>query len=72
MLQSLFFNNFKCESRGSGNATNATMGSNVQQTQYKAIINGTTPTTSLYLEYTPIDWLNLPLNLPPFTQFLVR
>ena len=72
LLQNLYFNNFKCESRGSGNASNATVGSTGQQTQYKAIINGTTPTTSLYLEYTPIDYLNLPLNTPPFTQFLVR
>ena len=72
LLQNLYFNNFKCESRGSANATNATVGSTGQQSQYKAIINGTTPTTSLYLEYTPIDYLNLPLNTPPFTQFLVR
>lgn len=72
LLQNLYFNNFKCESQGSGNATNATVGSRVQQTQYKAITNGTTPTSSLYLEYTPIDYLNLPLNTPPFTQFLVR
>lgn len=73
LLQNLFFNNFKCEPRGSGSAGNATVGSNgQQQTQYKAIVNGTTPTSSIYLEYTPIDYLNLPVNTPPFTQFLVR
>ena len=67
------FNNLVCNSHG--NASNHSAGSTSpaqQQPQYTATINGTIDTTSIYLEYTPIDYFNVPVNTPPFSQFLVR
>ena len=69
-VQKLLFNNFVCEAYGSGNAS--INGSTAEQTEYEAFVGTAAPTTTIYLEYTPITYVNLPVNLNPFTQFLVR
>ncbi len=69
-MQNLLFNNFVCEAYGSGNAS--INGSTAEQTDYEAFFGTAAPTTTIYLEYTPITYVNLPVNLNPFTQFLVR
>ncbi len=69
-VQNLLFNNFVCEAYGSGNAS--INGSTAEQTEYEAFVGTAAPTTTIYLEYTPITYVNLPVNLNPFTQFLVR
>ncbi len=69
-MQNLLFNNFVCEAYGSGNAS--INGSTAEQTEYEAFVGIAAPTTTIYLEYTPITYVNLPVNLNPFTQFLVR
>ena len=69
-LQNLLFNNFVCEEYGSGNSS--LNGTTAEQTEYEAFVGAVAPTTSIYLEYTPITYVNLPVNLNPFTQFLVR
>ncbi len=69
-VQNLLFNNFVCEAYGSGNAS--INGSTAEQTEYEAFVGTEAPTTTIYLEYTPITYVNLPVNLNPFTQFLVR
>ena len=69
-VQKLLFNNFVCEAYGSGNAS--INGSTVEQTEYEAFVGTAAPTTTIYLEYTPITYVNLPVNLNPFTQFLIR
>ena len=69
-MQNLLFNNFVCEAYGSN--SNSSNGSAVEDTQYQAFVGTAAHTTSIYLEYTPITYVNLPVNLNPFTQFLVR
>ncbi|KAL0047042.1 hypothetical protein WJX82_004893 [Trebouxia sp. C0006] len=69
-VSNLLFNNFVCEAYGSGNAS--INGSTAEQTEYEAFVGTAAPTTTIYLEYTPITYVNLPVNLNPFTQFLVR
>ena len=69
-LQNLLFNNFVCEEYGSSNSS--LNGTTAEQTEYEAFVGAVAPTTSIYLEYTPITYVNLPVNLNPFTQFLVR
>ncbi|KAL0025951.1 hypothetical protein WJX77_006909 [Trebouxia sp. C0004] len=69
-VSNLLFNNFVCEAHGSGNVS--INGSTAKQTQYEAFVGTVAPTSTIYLEYTPITYVNLPVNLNPFTQFLVR
>lgn len=73
-MQNLLFNNFKCETYGSANgSTNGSAAvSTVEETQYQSVTGTVVPTTSIYLEYAPIDYVNVPVSLNPFTQFLVR
>ncbi|KAL0025429.1 hypothetical protein WJX79_010055 [Trebouxia sp. C0005] len=69
-VSNLLFNNFVCEAYGSSNAS--INGSTAEQTDYEAFVGTAAPTSTIYLEYTPITYVNLPVNLNPFTQFLVR
>ena len=73
LMQDLMFNNLVCTSHGNNSNSSSGLSSPAQQQpQYTAKINGTINTTSIFLEYTPIDYFNVPVNTPPFSQFLVR